>query len=297
MSELIYFPQKIENDYSSFKALINVHEQLKSYDIVNVDIDFSRTRFLAANLSALMGAIFDGVDVFCFLNMINFQSQVKKILQKNDFLSFYGFPQIQDNWSTTIKYKKFKANETQPFSNYIYDELFSKEEFPSMTKQFQKQVATSLLEIFVNAGMHGLCDNVYTCGQYFPSSETLDFTIVNLGRTIKENVVDFYKNEHINTAGITGVKAINWAVRANTTTKIDATGGLGLNTVRNFISNNKGKIQIISDNGFWEENACDTINKEFDNSFSGTIVNFEIRMNDNKDYRTKEETVDVDIFN
>lgn len=297
MSEHIYFPEQIENNYSSFKTLIDIHKQLRDYGVASVDMDFARTRFLAANLSAVVGAILDGIDVFCFLNIINFQPQVKTILQKNDFLSFYGFPQLKDHWATTIKYKKFKATETQSFSDYIYDELFSKTEFPSMTKQLQKQIATSLLEIFVNAGMHGHCHSVYTCGQYFPRYETLNFTIVNLGNTIKENVINFCLNKNINVNGLTGIKAINWAVKENTTTKLNATGGLGFNTVRNFIRTNQGKIQIISDNGFWEENPCAIINKEFNNSFNGTIVNFEIKMNDNKDYCAKDEAMDANIFN
>lgn len=296
MSETVFFPAEIRNDYSSFKSLIDLHNQLKTFVLEDINMDFSRTSFIAANLSAVMGAIFDGTQDLCFINLANFQQPVRIILQKNDFLSFYGVQRLPDHWGTTIKYKKFKANETQSFSDYIYDELFSKTDFPSMTKQLQKQIATSLLEIFVNAGMHGDCDSIYTCGQYFPRYEILNFTIVNLGRTIKQNVIDFCKVKNIDTEGLTGIKAINWAVKEHTTTKIAATGGLGLNMVRNFIRTNQGKIQIISDDGFWEENPCAIINKEFNNLFSGTIVNFEIKMNDNKAYCTSEEANTVEIF-
>lgn len=292
MSEQIYFPNRVENDYQSFDNLINLHNKLNEFFVEDVNIDFAGTRYLEANLSALMGAIFDNVDIFVNINFSNFQNQVQVILQKNDFLSNYGYRKLPDSYSTTIKYKKFKSKETQPFYEYINNELLEKHDFPKMSAGFKKEVAKSLLEIFINADIHANCDYVYTCGQYFPQKKDLYFTIVNMGKTIRENVVEFFNKEDI-----TGVQAINWAVKKDTTTKEGISGGLGFDTVRNFIRKNQGSIQVISDDGYWEENICDRIIiRSFNHSFKGTIVNFKIKMDDEQDYQTIDEQFD-DLFN
>ncbi len=291
MAVNIDFPQKIENQYTSFNDLINLQKELNGVIFEDVEIDFKNTTFIVANLSAVMGAIFDNVDAFTNVTFSNFRDPVKIILQKNDFLSNYGYHKIPDNCSTTIGYKKFKAKETQPFYEYINNELFSKNDFPNMSQGFRKEVATSLLEIFVNADIHGHCDYVYTCGQYFPYKGDLYFTLVNIGKTIRQNVAEFCNNQNVK-----GSQAINWAVRKDTTTKVGVPGGLGLDTVRTFIKKNKGSIQIISDDGYWQENFCDTMTKDFINSFNGTIVNFKIKMDDTQDYSTNDELID-DLFN
>lgn len=291
MSFNIEFPTKIRNDYSSFNVLINLQNELNEVFLDNVEIDFKHTNFLVANISAVIGAIFDNIDVLTNIDFSNFQPQVQSILQKNDFLSNYGYLKKTDNCSTTIKYKKFKAKETQPFYKYINDELLTKPDLPRMSESFKKEVAKSLLEIFINADIHGHCDYVYTCGQYFPQQNDLYFTIVNIGKTIKQNVIEYFDRQDI-----TGAKAINWAVKKDTTTKRGISGGLGFDTVRTFIKKNKGSIQIISDNGYWEEDIYDKILiKDFVNCFNGTIVNFKIKMNDEQDYITFDEQID-DLF-
>lgn len=292
MSIRYKFPNKIENNYQSFLSLINLYQVLMQLLIEDVYIDFSNTNYLEANLSALMGAIFDDTEVFVNINFENFQPQVQTILQKNDFLSNYGYTKIEDIYDTTIKYKKFKSNDTQPFYQYINDELLTKHDFPKMSESFRKDFAKSLLEIFVNADIHAHCDFVYTCGQYFPNKKDLYFTIVNTGTTIKQNVRKFFNREDIS-----GTKAINWAVQKNTTTKQGISGGLGFETVRNFIRQNKGALQIISDDGYWSENVYGRINvKEFDKSFIGTVVNLKIKMDDTQNYKTEEEQIDELFF-
>jgi len=285
-------PNKIENNYQSFSSLINLYQALMELFVEDVFIDFSNTKYLEANLSALTGAIFDDTKVFVNINFENFQPQVQKILQKNDFLSNYGYAKIEDKYDTTIKYKKFKSIDTQPFYKYINDELLTMHDFPKMSEYFRKDFAKSLLEIFVNANIHANCDYVYTCGQYFPNKKDLYFTIVNTGTTIKKNVNNFFKRNDI-----CGKKAINWAVQKNTTTKQGISGGLGFETVRNFIRQNKGALQIISDDGYRSENIYGKISmKEFSKSFIGTVVNLKIKMDDTQNYKTEEEQIDELFF-
>ena len=197
MSIKYKLPNKIENNYQSFSSLINLYQALIKLFVEDVYIDFSNTSYLEANLSALMGAIFDDTEVFVNIIFENFQPRVQTILQKNDFLSNYGYPKLDDYYSTTIKYKKFKATDNQSFYQYINDELLTKHDFPKMSESFRKDFVKSLLEIFVNAKIHADCDYVYTCGQYFPNKKDLYFTIVNTGTTIKQNVCNYFNRNDI----------------------------------------------------------------------------------------------------
>lgn len=292
MSIIFNFPNKIDNEYSGINNLIEIHNELQKHFFENIDLNFSNTGYIAANLSAVLGAILDdGIDTNSY-EFVSLKPKVKKILQKNNFLSFYGYERLEDTYNTTIMYKKFKANHVQAFTEYLYDELFSKCDLPTMTKAFQKQLAGSLVEIFVNADMHGHCLYTYTCGQYFPNNHILNFTIVNLGKTMRENLIEFTNSD---LTKISGINAINWAVKDHTTTKF-ITGGLGLANARKFIKSNKGKIQIISDDGFWQENVYGIICKEFTLRFLGTIVNFEINMDDEKNYYIEDEIENFEIF-
>lgn len=277
------FPNIIENKYNSFNELIKLYKFLNNLSNEEVNIDFSNTSYLEANLSALIGAILDSTRLLN-INFKNFRETVQEILQKNDFLSNYGFEKIEDYYSTTIKYKKFKSNASQLFYQYISDELLTKHDLPTMSDNFKKDFAKSLLEMFVNARIHANCDFVYTCGQYFPSKKDLYFTIVNLGQTIKQNVCKYFKND-----GIIGTRAICWAVKKDTTTKRDVSGGLGFETVRKFIRSNKGSLQIISDNGYWEQNYNIVNTRNFSKSFIGTVINLKIKMDDIQNYKTIEE--------
>ena len=138
MSIKYKLPNKIENNYQSFSSLINLYQALIKLFVEDVYIDFSNTSYLEANLSALMGAIFDDTEVFVNIIFENFQPRVQTILQKNDFLSNYGYPKLDDYYSTTIKYKKFKATDNQSFYQYINDELLTKHDFLKCQKVLEK---------------------------------------------------------------------------------------------------------------------------------------------------------------
>ncbi len=80
-------------------------------------------------------------------------------------------------------------------------------------------------------------------------------------------------------------QAILWALQeGNTTRKGSVPGGLGLKLLREFVALNQGRIQIVSDRGYWECGSRGETAKRLDHSFPGTVVNLEINTADNKSY-------------
>jgi len=269
-------PSKIKSDYNGFNNLINFYNQTKDLFLNDVKIDFSRTTWFEANLSAVLGGIINKIESgINDVNLININPIIKSILERNHFLSHFGGQRLPDANETTIKYRKFKTTDEKIFKNYLDIELLSKQDMPKMSPALRKKVNESIFEIFNNAVIHSECSNIFSCGQYFPQMLRLDFTIMNFGKSIPQKVNEYLGSEK------TSIEAIKWALIEGHTTKIGTIpGGLGLSLIRKFLKKNQGKIQIISGNGFWQQKKGVIFADEFENEFPGTIVNLEFNIND-----------------
>jgi len=280
---IIEIPEQLGNTYESYDFFITMITKLNKIESSKVVLDFKKTRWLRANLTAVLGAIcYDSVKVN--KNKIVFRNiteSINKIFKKNHFSKKFKIDAIDDTYHTTIKYKEFNPKEKNNFQKYLRYEMVPSLKV-KMSNEFEKEFRRAIEELFQNSRLHGNCDNIYTCGQYFPSEKSVYFTIVNLGTTIKENVM-----RKLNSYDITASESINWATKNGNTTKADnQAGGLGLPFLIDFLSKNHGSIQIISSNGFYE-NSDETITiSSFEGEFLGTIVNLVFKINDEKLYKT-----------
>ena len=108
-----------------------------------------------------------------------------------------------------------------------------------------------------------------------------------MGISIKKNVNDYLGKK------LTGAEAIEWTLEYGNTTKTgNISGGLGLDIMFQFIQMNKGKVQIVSSDGYWESRKGVLDRSNFEHAFPGTIVNIE----DESSYLLKEEITIDDIF-
>jgi hypothetical protein len=223
--------------------------------------------------------------------MVGLSRRLETLLQRNHFLSHFGGTKLPDFYRSTVVYRKFKTNEEKLFKEYLDTELLSKKAMPNMSAQLRKRINESVFEIFNNAAIHGGCSHIFTCGQYFPNDRRLDFTIVDLGNTIRKNVSTFLDTE------LSGEQAIKWAVQEGHTTRTGPIpGGLGLSLIREFLKKNKGKIQIASADGFWQEAHGNEQSQVLAESFGGTIVNLEFNIVDRSYYYLSSEVKPHDIF-
>lgn len=287
----MYWLNSINNTLESYQKLITFYEKHKdmSFSFIHLGLN----HFFAANMSATLGAILDKFTGK--LNTIEFNyisSQIEKILLKNDFLTYYGKQRAIDINNTTIKFQKLKPEDGKYFKNYVIEELIlgHSKDLPRMTKGVKEKVIEAIYEIFVNAQIHSNTDYIYTCGQFFPTKNKIEFTIVDLGIGFKERVNGrFGKN-------LSTVQAIKWAVQDKKTTKKDVSGGIGLALLKEFVEMNQGKMQIISYDGFYQFGTEGEITNTFVGEFPGTIVNLQFNTNDVKNYLLESEIDINDIF-
>ena len=91
--------------------------------------------------------------------------------------------------------------------------------------------------------------------------------------------------------------AIAWALEGNNTTKTGSIpGGLGLKLIRDFIKLNGGRIQIVSDAGYWETHKDGNAVLPFTAAFPGTLVNIEINTADKCAYQLASEAAPDNLF-
>lgn len=284
---------EICHNQRGFEALVCLQAQTKDCLFDDIDIDMTTTTWFDADMCAAFGAILyrlgENVNT---VKLKNIQPNVEKILSKNGFLSHYAREKIPDQWGTTIPYQRFDVKDDRYFADYIETELMHHSEMPTMSQGLLKRFRESVFEIFSNAVLHSRTEQgIFSCGQFFPKRHRLDFSVADLGIGIRQNV-----KENTN-LGLASEDAITWATEGrNTTKRGKIPGGLGLKLLCEFIDLNGGRIQIVSDDGYWQREKGKTITAHLSQSFPGTVVSVEINTSDTQSYVLSSELTEADIF-
>jgi hypothetical protein len=288
----IALPQ-IRHEQTGFEALVRLHDQTKDCRLVRVEIDMAATDWLDADMCAAFGAILSRLgSSLNTIELTNIPSQVEKILSKNGFLSNYGRAKLPDTWGTTIPYQRFDVKDDRYFAGYIEGEFVNRSEMPKMSAGLIKKFRESVFEIFHNAVYHSRTRlGIFSCGQYFPRKHLLDFSVVDLGVGIRRNV-----KEHAG-LDLPAEEAIVWATQGrNTTRRGPIPGGIGLKLLTEFIKLNEGRVQIVSDTGYWCLQKDQVHTARLGLPFPGTAVSLEINTSDKQSYVLSSELKDSDIF-
>jgi len=277
----------IDNSFESYQQLISFYHNNKNK--VFEDIYVVLNRWFAANMSAALGAVLDLLsEYYSTIHFGYMPPKTEQILLKNDFLTYYGKNRGVDVNHTTIRFQKLKPSDGRYFKNYVVEELVGRHELPRMSLALKEKMVEAIYEIFVNAQIHSETDNIYTCGQFYPKKNKIEFTIVDAGVGFMNKI-----NRRFGWS-INAEQAIRWAIEDKNTTKEHVSGGIGLALLKEFVEKNKGKMQIVSDSGFYEFGIQGDTFKLFDGRFPGTIVNLQFCTDDNNNYVLENE---IDINN
>lgn len=257
----------------------------------DIELNFENTSWFEANLAAVLGAIISLLNSRGYsVNFSNISHDITGILTRNGFLDSSSTYRRNISTDTIISFQQFTPTQDSAFNVYIRKELLSKKDFPKHSPSLGKCIGESIFEIFENARTHGKCEYIHSCGQYYPQNipARLDMTIVDVGNTILNNVNNYFLTKSLQ-QNLKAHEAIEWAIQEGNTTKTDRTGGLGLSILREFVKLNKGVLQFVSANGFWQYRNGHVYKREIPNAFPGTIVNVEFNFNDNSRYSLKNE--------
>lgn len=276
----------IRSTFDGFCRLAETAKEAADWCFEAIEVDMSSTTWIDAHMSAPLGVLFARwSDSLNTIQPVDLRPNVETILTKNLFLVGYGYPERIDTYGTVIPFRRFKPEDDRYFVSYLNKHLVGKG-IPKMSEGLGRRFKDSLLEIFVNAAMHSETTiGVFACGQFFPTQHRLDFCIADAGIGIRRKI-----RKELNIT-MRSDQAIQWALQeGNTTRRGSVPGGLGLKLLREFVALNKGRIQIVSDRGFWECTSEGETLKRMDHSFPGTVVNIEINTADTNSYCLSSET-------
>lgn len=288
MERIVIDIPDIKSNFDGYNYLCSLYHQLKNCKDKYITFNFSKANFIEANLCALIGTIFEMLEENNnIISLENINHKIANILRRNSFLIKYGYPTLNDRFDTSLKYERLNPQEETKFYGYIKDELFSKTDFPSLSNKLKSEITKNFFELYENARTHGKCNFIHICGQFFPKApkKPLHFTIVDKGITIKENVCNFLAES------LSGSETIQWAIVRGNSTKQEV-GGLGLGIIFDFINLNKGKIHIVSADGYYEFSNGQETTKTLSNPFEGTLVNLTFDLTDKHHYYLEEESLD-----
>ena len=285
--------REIRHDGEGFAALARLHAQTEHCFFDDVEVDMRSATWFDADMCAAFGAVLYRLgDQLNTVDLAHLCSNVERILSKNGFLSHYGRTKIPDSWGTTVSYQRFDVEDDRYFSGYIENEFIYRQEMPDMSRGLLKKFRESIFEIFSNAVLHSRTQlGIFSCGQFFPARNQLVFSVADLGVGMRQNIC-----RHLGT-DLEPEAAIEWATRENNTTKHEnIPGGLGLKLLREFIDLNHGRLQIVSDAGYWCRKSQRTTTMRLDHPFPGTVVSVEINTADQNSYSLSSELTTDDIF-
>lgn len=289
---MVFSLGETRSDYSGFDQLARLARSLEPVSLDEVDIDMSGCAWFDANMAAPLGALLYRASYqLNNVHILGVRAPLEKILRKNEFLVNYGRLPLVDSNVTTIPYRRFEPTDGRYFGSYISEYLQGRG-MPKMSAGLHKKFLESVYEMFSNAVIHsGTTLGIYSCGQYYPNVHRLDFSIGDLGMGIRESLRRRKQLE------LAADEAIVWALTGTNTTKTGPVpGGLGLKLLRDFTTKNGGRIQIVSDRGYWELQGESSRSLLLDLPFPGTVVNIELNTGDTKSYRLSSESSLDDIF-
>lgn len=293
--EIIFsFEKNLNNDIQSYEKLIELYHLLNSETGKTVLLDFTKVNFLSANLLAVLGCCVDNIIKKHRIVIKNLNPKIKEVMRKNKFNKYFTWDDLNDTYHSTMDYAIFEATTEHlvDFERYLLLNVFSRENLPIMSSGYQNSIIDNLLEIFNNVIDHAESSYVYVCGQYFPGNSNLSFTIVDLGKTIFDNVKEYlfkYNNE-------VPQNTLEWAIIPGNSTKTEyAPGGLGFSTLLDFLKLNRGCFILISHNELYEIRPGKERFIKLSSSFPGTIVTITINLLDEQYYLLDKDN-DLIIF-
>ena len=256
---------QIKTGFNGFQSILALNDR-----IAPEDYEINISNWVDANMCAPLGAILyrkekENIPV----RVTNSSSMVESIFRKNHFLSQFGVAEKPDSYGTTIEYQRFETSGRvyEDFKQYVIKYFRSRSlGLPAMSPELLKRFRESLFEVFSNAIEHSYTQHgIFTCGQFFPRRGRLIFTIADLGIGIAGNI---YKKLQVR---FPARVAVIWAMSGKTTRR-GRSGGLGLQLIQEFIKLNKGRLIIVSGEGYWEFSKGRVLTPTLPRPFPGTVV-------------------------
>jgi signal transduction histidine kinase len=240
-------------------------------------VKFPATGFwISADMVAILRAIFKRAEERnnrLQLDTNTLPMEVQNVLNMTGGLPGSRFQQSQNQTMFPCLSYPASANNIEQFITDVQTWLLHNSHFPySFANANSETLLSSLGELFDNATVHADCTTVHTCGQVFPRKHSLLFTVVDLGISIPQNVMNVRPN-------LSDQEALEWAIKRGNTTRPEGTGGVGLYELTQFVERNGGSCILVSGNGYLKYSSGNQLALyKLSQPLPGAIVSLDVRL-------------------
>jgi hypothetical protein len=277
-----------------FDRLFSIWKQVNN-DFEDVCFDFSKCRFLRPNAVAFLGGLARlieyraGIVVFDWDTFRN--SAVMVNICQNGFAGNFGYH--ASGWDgNSIPYRETTFLDMNGIMDYLTYNWIGKG-WVNVSERLRDAIAGRMWEIYNNAFEHsGTKIGVFSCGQYFKTSNELVLSVVDFGQGIPNKIRAFLRHQtgEDRASKLAGAYCLKWAFTSGYSTCIDGVArGLGLDLLKEFIRVNQGKMEVYSNDGYA---IIDRDGDRYFNTgfvFDGTIMHITLRR-DERFYIFQDET-------
>jgi len=267
---VIDIPKKVTNNFQGSVLFSDFFERTKACYNEEIILNFEETKLFESNHFAVLACL------VAFLERR--RNKVRFIEMQESIQNLFNYKKLENKrnqkriWKSLIKCQCFTSPDEVSLSDYLEGKIFPNRPEITTNPQLKMAIELCVAEIFRNAFVHSLCKEVFIAHYFSVYNKKLFLSIVDQGKTMRDLA------RVNNNQGLNGVEAIEWAVKEGTSTKSESHKGIGLNTIRQFVKQNQGKIQVLSGNGVWKQVKHRTFSKSYEKSFPGTIITLEFNL-------------------
>jgi hypothetical protein len=279
------------SSYSDFRTLAALCRQIMETTAAEIAVKFHQCTFFKANAVACISAALEYARNHGKAVVVDFSSMTEPVYRaccNYKFVHHFGGP-FGSHSANTIKLRHFElANED--LVDYLFTQVPGHQFFPHISPALRFALCKRFIEIYVNAFTHSHSPvGAYSCGQGYPFGIfPFQLTVVDLGVGIPANVREFLGQPQIS-----GRRALRWALQEGHSTKFrpddKETRGLGLKLLSDLARLNGGKLEIYSHDGYACIQHSRVLVDNFEEDFPGTVLNLELRQDDNFYHLTTED--------
>jgi hypothetical protein len=263
--EVIRLQGDIKTNLYGHNTLLDFYSKAKRFNNEEILIDFYNLNWIDANLCAFFAAILfhlSNKNNLKFVADSDFLEKNFEVLYRNGFLQKSS--DVIDNRRSTIPFGKFSSSDKE-FIIYLLGDLLPHRALKKIPPYQKERIKDDLTELYTNVNLHSKTeDPFFVCGQLFTSKNYSIFSIVDLGIGFLPAIKEKTKG-----AIQTDVDAIKWALKNGNSTRkqiegvTTEVGGIGLSRILEFCETNKGRLQIISGNCFFDANYLGGVESGF----------------------------------
>ena len=290
----------IINKINTLSDAIHYHDEIINCED-DITLDFENATFIRNNYISILGLALEKQKDKKIVIKQPKNIKIKNALKNIGFLSLYSNCNSGiDLKNTMIQFTNIteENDEYYKFYEYFVNQLNGK--VNNLSSELSNKIMQKIYEQFSNVFRHSESKFGFFCsGQFYPKKEEFYFTIVDGGVTIKTNVnkylkkitkknknfLDFKKYKELN-----GLEAIKWALINNNSTT--GSGGFGLSLLKELILKSKGRLEIVSSDGYYTIIEGKENGKLLNKKFTGTIISISLNTNNDKYYFLKGENKD-----